>query len=126
MMAIYVDSTKIANLLTTGFQRTKETRETTNKDTAGSKTFKYKRGSATINGSAHIDFAAGYGIDDLFEAMDNETELTVLLSTDVSGDSTYGGTALLTDLSADYPDDENSTYSFTMLVSGGLTKSAVA
>lgn len=124
-MAVYISGTKIAHLTATGFSRSKETRETTDKDTTGDKTFKYKRGSSQLSGSAWFDFAAGYGFADLFTAMDNETELTALLATEESGDDTYQATVLLTQLDADFPDDDNSSYSFTMLVSGDWTTSTV-
>lgn len=125
-MGIYIAGTLIAHALSSSISKQKGTRETTNKDTTGDKTFKYTRGSNTISGEAHFAFDAGYGFDDLFAAMDAETELTVLMSTDDTGDSTYGGTALLTQLDANFPDADNSSYNFSMQVSGDLEKGAVA
>ena len=123
LMALYIGAVKVAHLTANGMSRTKEMRETTSKDSGKNKTFKYKRGSSQMSASAWFDFAAGYGFDDLFDAMDDETELTALLQTEVDGDSTYSATVLLSDLSADFPDDENSSYSFTLQVSGDWTKS---
>ena len=53
------------------------------------------------------------------------TELTVMFSTEVSGDYKYSGSAWLTSMSMDSPNEDNTTYSLSFSGTGALTQAAV-
>ena len=125
LLAIYVGGTKIAVLTANSLSRSRPTRETANKDSGDWVTRLPNRNTWTISGSAYFAFDAAYGYDDLFDVMDAGTAVTIMRSTEESGDSYYSGDAYLTQLDADDPDDDNSSYSFTFEGSGQLSKAAV-
>lgn len=125
LMAIYIGGVKISHLTTNGFTLDRPTRETSSKDTANWSTFKHKRMNWSMNGSAYFAFDAGYGPDDIFDAIKNGTEVSIMTSTEVVGDMKYWGTALITGFTPDYPDDENSSYSVTFQGTGELHESPV-
>ena len=125
LMALYIGGVKVANLVTNGFSLSRPTRETSNKDSGNWATKKHKRASWSMNGNAMVAFDAGYGVDDIFDAIVNSTEVAIMTSTEVVGDIKYWGTALVTEFSPDFPDDDNSTYSVTFEGTGQLNESLV-
>ena len=121
-MALYINGTKIASLLSNGFAVNRPTREIANKDSGNWTSKASNRGSWSANGSAHFEFAPTYGFSNLFTAIRNGTLLGVVTKTGVSGDKYFSGMAYLTDLTPDFPDMDNSSYSFTFDGSGELTE----
>lgn len=125
LMALYVSGTKIANLTTNAMALNRPTRETANKDSGNWITRKPKRASFGFSGSAYFAFDAGYGWVDLYSALKNGTALTVMTSSEVVGDKKMYGTCYVTDLPAEFPDDENSSYNVTLEGTGELTVGTV-
>lgn len=126
VVGIYIGAVRIAACLAQNFNRGVATRNVNNADTGDWDTKAYGRKNWSVSGRAHFQFNAGYGYEDLADAMDAETTLTVLVATTSSGDATWTGSGLITQLNASFPDHENSEYDFTIEGSGLLTKGTVA
>lgn len=122
LMALYIGGTKIASLLSNGLTIDMPTREVANKDSGTWVDKKPNRGSWSHTGSAHFVFSPTYGFSDLFTAMKNQTLIGVVQKTAVSGDKYMSGMAYITNLSQDFPDMDNSSYSFTLEGTGTLTE----
>jgi predicted secreted protein len=99
------------------------TRNSSNKDSSKWEKTLSGRIGWSISGNGKFRFDATHGVAELFDALVNQTVLTVLISTQNAGDIDYGGAGLLQDLSLDFPDSADSTYSFTFKGDGALTKS---
>ena len=125
LMALYIAGTKVANLTTNSMTFNRPTRETSNKDSANWVTKKHKRAMWGFSGSAYFAFDAAYGWSDLYTAMMAGSEVVVMTSTEVVGDEKYYGNALITDLPADFPDDDNSSYNITIEGTGALNVGTV-
>jgi TP901-1 family phage major tail protein len=100
--------------------------DVSNKDSLGWAEFIPGQRSWTIDGDFVFHFDATYGLDDFFDAMINRTALTVKLSTEVTGDFYFTGTAYPTSTSLEAPMEDATTYSASFQGTGVLTKSTVA
>ena len=68
----------------------------------------------------------GKSVDELFTSyLATRTVLTVMFSTEVSGDLKYSGSAWLTSLSMDAPNEDNTTYSMSFSGTAALTQASV-
>lgn len=121
LLGVYVGGTKIAYGTTHTIDFTSATRDTTNKDTAGWSTFAAGLKAATISIEHLLAMDATYGITELFAAFDAGTELVVKFSTDNSGDSEFNGSFVITSLSVNAGNQENTTLSATMQNSTAVT-----
>jgi predicted secreted protein len=126
LMCIYVNTVKVAVLTSNSFSQSRGTRETANKSSATWMTRIPVRGSWSASGSAYFQFddTATDGFSYLKTLMDAKTQITCLIGTDVVADKYYSGSGYITELSADFPDDEGSTYSFSIEGDGALTEYA--
>ena len=78
--------------------------------------------SWTASGEANLAFDATYGMDELFAAWDDQTELSVVFQTGVSGDSKFSGSGYLSTLEVtSNGNDEAVTFSFQLDGAGALT-----
>lgn len=119
-MCVYVDGVKVALLTTNSFSEPRPTRETANKDSGVWVTRLPNRGSWTASATAY------YAMDGSYKALkakkDAGSQVTVMFSTAVSGDEKYQGSAYISDLSPDFGDDDNSTFSVSFDGDGALTE----
>ncbi len=120
LMGIYLGGTKVASLTGNGISISRPTREVANKDSGNWVAKKTTRASWGANGSGHFTFEAG-GYKALRAAIAAGTRLTVLTSTDVAEDQAEQGYGFMTQLDLDFPDAENSTYSFNIDGDGELS-----
>lgn len=120
LMALYVNGTKVAVLSTNSVPKSWPTRDTANKDSGSWMTKLPTRGNWSMTGTAFFQFVASGGYKTLSDAMDAKQLVQVKMSTLVSGDSYWHGEGYITDLTADFPDDDASTYSITIEGSGQL------
>ena len=125
LMALYIGNVKVVKLLSNGFSISRPTREVANKDSGDWVSRKSNRASWGASGSAHFEFNPTYGFEDLYALIANGTQIAVMTSTEVSGDKLYVGNGYLTELSPDFPDMDNSSYSFTIEGDGQLTESPI-
>lgn len=74
----------------------------------------------SMSGEGLTQFDAAYGFVDLVSVWKNRTAVTVRFSTNVTGDEYFEGTAYITSLSEDAPNEDVVTYSFELEGSGEL------
>lgn len=123
LMAVYVSGTKIALLTTNSFSESRPTRETANKDSGDWVTRVANRGSWSASASALYQNSASNGNYHALKALkDAGASVTVMFHTMVSGDYYFTGSALITELSLDFPDNDNSSYSISFEGTGALTE----
>lgn len=122
LLVLYVNDVAIASTTQHTLSLQMATRDATNKSSSGwsAKLPGVRSWSAT--GSGLFAFDAAYGYDDLFGLVNARTLVTVKLSTEVSGDKFYQGSAYLTDVQMDSPTEENTTFSFTFEGTGALSE----
>ena len=123
LVKIFVGSTAVTCQTNSTLEMTMEPRESTCKDTSGnSAAFLAGRTSWTLGGEAKLAWDAAYGFSSLFTAWKNGTSLSIAFKSTVAGDKGYTGTGFITSLSADTPDNEDSTFSFSIQGSGDLSE----
>lgn len=125
LIALYVGGTKIANLISNDLDLTMSTRETTHKDTSGWKTILGSTMSWTCSAEGMFAEDATYGFDDLFAVFTARAAVTVMTSSQVTGDKKYSGSALLTGLSRSHGYEENAQFSCTFEGTGALTEATI-
>ena len=127
LLTLLVDSTAIGCATDVSLNITSSTREILCKDTNGWQDLGYGFKSWSVSASGLFAFDATYGGVDLIDDLIAGTEVTVLISTEVSGDDTWTGTGILTSVTIDSSGvGENVTYSVEIQGDGTLTKGSVA
>jgi predicted secreted protein len=119
-MAVYISETKVAVLTGNSLALSWPTRDTANKDSGSWMTKIPTRGNWSISGTAFFQFLTSGGYLSLFTAMTAKTLIAVEISGNTSTDHYWHGFGYITDLSADFPDDEASTFNFTVEGTGQL------
>lgn len=116
LVKIKTGATVVTCLTDASINFTQDTRDTTCKDSnSWSNALPGKR-SWEVSGSGLFAYDATNGADTLFTAFKNQTLITVVWGTTVTGDKTYGGTGYLTSLSFSAAGtDENTTFEFTIM-----------
>ena len=122
LIALYIGSTKIANLVSNDLDLTMAVRDTTNKDNSGFKTGLGGMLSWSCSAEGMFDEAASYTFAHLFSVWQARTAVTVMLSSAVTGDHKYSGSALLTSLKRSNPLEANTTFSCSFEGTGALTE----
>ena len=129
LIAIYKDIagtlTKIANATSNDFTVTKDMIETTNKDSAGAKEFIAGEYGYTMSVEGMFEEDASVGaliswkeiITDLIAG----TEVTIVMTSNVSGDLKLSGKALFSDLSLTAPKNDVTTFTASIQGTGALT-----
>lgn len=104
-----------------------ELREILCKDSNGWATYKPGKKTWSVSVSALYAMDATLAGDDFYDSLANGDEITIEFTTNVTGDTTYSGTVLVSgvDFSAGNF-GENASYSLTMQGSGAPTKGTVA
>jgi len=97
--------------------------DVSSKDDSGNQNVIGGQKSSTIDFEGLTDFASGgYGIDDLFDLLDNRTEVAWILG--ISGGANFSGQGFITSLTLDAPMEDASTFSGSITVTDGVTYSA--
>lgn len=125
LLRVYVNGTAIAKTTSSELSITKNTRDTSSKDSGSWTNRLYARGEWEITGDYLQAEDSTYGLDDLFALVENETIVTVKMSSEVSGDKYFTGSALITSLNRSAPDQDNVTGSFTFQSDGALSIATV-
>lgn len=125
LIGIYVAGTKVANATSNDLDLSMALRETTNKDTSGYKTSLGGILSWTCSGEGFFAEDAAYGFDDLFAVWAARTAVTVMISSQVSGDKKYTGSALLINLKRTAPLEANTTFTVSFEGTGALTEATI-
>lgn len=123
---ISVGGTVVSHLTNVDVSFEMATRDATTKDSGGDKDV--LEGLKSFSGSASGYFAedATYGFEDLYDAYTARTAVTVLWTSEVSGDVTYSGSAYITSLSRSAGVEESVTFEVSFEGTGSVTKGTVA
>lgn len=126
LIGMYVNgSTKIANAVSHDMDLSMAVRDTTNKDGAGWKTGLGGLKSWSCSAEAMFDQSAVYTFDQLMALFEARTAIVVYLSTGITGDKKYSGSALLTSLKRTAPLEDNVTFSVSFEGTGALTETII-
>jgi predicted secreted protein len=133
LIAIYKDVsgtlTKIANATSNDFTITKDMIETTNKDSAGAK--EYIAGeygyTMSVEGMFEEDGSVGALISwkEMITDLLAGTAVTIVMTSNVSGDLKLSGSALFNDLKLTAPQNAVSTFTASIQGTGALTVSTI-
>jgi predicted secreted protein len=135
LIAIYKDVsgtlTKIANATSNDFDITKDMIDITNKDSAGWKEFLVGEGGFTmqIEGMFEEDTSVGAGglsWKDLMTDLLAGTSVTVVMTSQVTGDQKLSGSAFFSNLTLSAPQNAVSTFSASLQGTGALTVGTVS
>lgn len=121
-IGLYIDGTLISYGTSHDFEVTMETRDASNKDSAGWAEKREGQRSWTASGEFIFAEDAAYSFDDLFTLVNARTQITVKISTEVAGDLAYSGSAYLTSLSKSAPNEDTVSFSASFEGTGALTK----
>jgi len=124
-LAIYIGTTKIAKLTNVSLSLNQALRSSVNKDDGGWEKSLHGARSWSLSGDSEFAFDSDYGIDDLVDAIISRTTLTVMLSTEISGDYKFSGSALLESIELSAGTEENATYSFSMKGTGAISRTTI-
>jgi predicted secreted protein len=129
LIAIYKDIsgtlTKIANATSNDFSITKDMIETTNKDSAGAK--EYIAGeygyTMSVEGMFEEDASVGAGISwkEIITDLLAGTSVTIVMTSNVSGDLTLTGSAFFNELNLTAPQNDVATFTASIQGTGALT-----
>ena len=129
LIAIYKDVagtlTKIANATSNDFSITKDMIETTNKDSAGSK--EYIAGeygyTMSVEGMFEEDASVGAGISwkEIITDLLAGTSVTIVMTSNVSGDLKLSGSAFFNELNLTAPQNDVATFTASIQGTGALT-----
>lgn len=122
VILVYVGGVAVAAATGNQISQSVAVRDTVNKDNAGWKTIMPGVREWSISGNGHFKFDATYGYQDLWALYNSRTQVTIRIGSVVVGDQYYQGSAYLTELTADAPSEENTTYTYTFTGDGALTE----
>ena len=129
LIAIYKDVsgtlTKIANATSNDFTITKDMIETTNKDSAGAKEFIAGEYGYTMSVEGMFEEDASVGSllswKEIMTDLMAGTVVTIVMTSNVSGDLKLSGSALFSDLKLTAPHNAVSTFTASIQGTGALT-----
>ena len=81
--------------------------------------------SWSIDVEALTDYASSFGVEGVFDAINNRASVTVTFTTNVSNDLEWSGTANVSNLSMDAPLEDVASFSCSFIGTGALTKATV-
>ncbi len=132
LIALYKDIsgtlTKVANLTSTDFELTKDTIDATNKDGGDYKEFLVGLNSWTLSAEGIFEEDAsttGHSPKDLLDDIIAGDEITVVMTSNVTGDLKLSGSAVMTSFAWNAPVNDVSTFSCSLQGSGALTVATV-
>lgn len=118
-------SAVLAYATSDSFSKTRATRSRSHKDVAqGFVANDYGEGS--WEASAEGLYEDGTSYEDMSDEMDAKTKVTLEISDAVTGHTKWTGTALITSLELNAPDNEDVTWSVSFTGDGPLTKGTIA
>lgn len=125
LLAIYVGATKIDVQSSASLSLTQSPRKSLNKDSGGWEANYAGAKSWEISGDAEFKIDATEGFSQLFTAYIAGTAVTVKLSTAVSGDKEYTGSAQISKLEMSGGVEENGSISYSFTGSGALAEATI-
>lgn len=124
LLGVYVNGTLVAKSTSCSLEITQATRNTTTKDSNRWEEALASTRSWNINGDFLDAEDAAYRFDDLF-ALLNGSAVTLKMSSEVTGDKYYTGSAILTSLKREAPMEDNATGAYAFKGTGPLSEATV-
>lgn len=126
VVSMYVNNEKVARAKSHSFSIDSDLIETTNKDSNGFKSFIVGEHSATtqIEGNFEQQTSLGGSVvspEDLMDLQLNRQSFAVKLTTDSTGDMALVGTALISNISCDFSNNDVATYTADLTFTGQFT-----
>lgn len=132
LIALYKDVagtlTKVANATSSDFELTRDTIDATNKDGGQYKEFLVGLAGWTMNAEGIFEedgSATGVSAKDLLDDVIAGTAITVVMTSNVSGDLKVTGSAIITSFAWNAPVNDVATFSVSLQGSGSLTVGTV-
>jgi predicted secreted protein len=125
LLGVYVGGTLIAKSTSCTLSITHSTRNSSNKDSGGWEEALGGMRAWTIAGDFLDAEDAAYRFDDLFALIGSRASATLKMSSEVSGDKYYTGSAILTQLDREGPLEDNVSGSYSFKGTGALTEATV-
>ena len=132
LIALYKDVagtlTKVANATSSDFELTRDTIDATNKDGGQYKEFLVGLAGWTMNAEGIFEedgSATGVSAKDLLDDVIAGTAITVVMTSNVSGDLKVTGSAVITSFAWNAPVNDVATFSVSLQGSGALTVGTV-
>lgn len=123
-LLVYVGGTAIGMTKSCKINISQSVRDTTTKNSGGWKDGLEGERSWKIDGDGLVAFDATFNFSSLFALITDQTKCSLSFETNVSGDKRYYGSAFLTSLDADAPNEESTSFSFGFEGVGVLTEVA--
>jgi TP901-1 family phage major tail protein len=132
LIAIYKDVagtlTKVANATSSDFELTRDTIDATNKDGGQYKEFLVGLAGWTMNAEGIFEedgSATGVSAKDLLDDVIAGTAVTVVMTSNVSGDIKVSGSAIISSFAWNAPVNDVATFSVSLQGTGALTVGTV-
>lgn len=122
---IYVGVAKIANSTGSTISISQALRTSVNKDDGGWEKSLPGARSWSMSGDGEFQFEANYGPEDLIAAILNRTKISIMFSTEVTGDMRLKGDAYVESFESSGGAEENATFSYSFKGTGPITKEDV-
>jgi len=122
LLILYVNEVAVGSCTTHSINVNAATRDATTKSSGGWEESLEGLINWSISGSGLVLYSDTYGFSALFSQAVARTPVTVKFSTEVSGDTFWHGSARITELTADAPQEESTTYTFNFKGTGVLTQ----
>ena len=122
LIGIYVGNTKIANVVSNSFKADNALRDTTTKDSGGWSASGDGLKSWSADGKGLFADAPTYGFSDLWAIFIAGSGVTVKITSAVTGEKKYSGTAYITNLSQNADLEKTAEFSVSFKGSGVLTE----
>lgn len=119
---LYVDDVALAHDTSNTIEMSMATLDASSKSSSGWKEGKPGQRSWSASGDGLYTFDGNVGHHQLMLLYTNRTLVTVKFSTETAENYYYSGSGYLTSLTANFPKEENSTYSYTFEGTGALTE----
>ena len=120
-MILDIDGTLVSCETDSNLNRTRDSIETTCKDSGSSKTFISGEMGATIDVTAVYSQSPAFGFDEANTAFDAGTEIVFKFGSTVATETYYTGSAIFSDISLANPQNDKSTWTATLQVTGAIT-----
>lgn len=124
-IAVYVGGTKISDLISNSESWSMSPRDATSKDSSGNEEILEGLKSATFSAEGYFSEDATNGYHDLWASWNSRADVTVLISTAVSGDETYSQTCKITSLERSASVEDSATFTVEFQRTGATTNSTV-
>jgi TP901-1 family phage major tail protein len=125
LVKIEVGGTTIAHLTSVSQSFSMATRDASTKDSAGYKEVLEGQMSWSMSGEGFFAEDATYGYEDLYDAINARTLLTVKQTDANAGDVEYSGSAYVTSLERSAGTEDTMTFSISLEGTGATTKAVI-